>query len=97
MQAWRCPQKSPPDSQQSASDKVGTVQVQTAVKLVIELIFEADFEQSVYLLNRIHCGAFRPVAVRIWLKVCFEDRLDHQLDGGLHLVPDRGHGHIELH
>lgn len=41
-------------------------------------------EQSVDLPHRIRCGAFRPVAVRIGFQVCFEDRLDHQFDGGLH-------------
>ena len=47
-------------------------------------------KQGQHRLDRIARAAFRPIAVRGRIQIRFEDRLQHQLRGGLHHpVPDR--------
>ena len=50
----------------------------------------AAAEQRVHLLDRVRPAALRPIAVGRGVEIRLEDRLQHQLGGGLHHpVPDR--------
>jgi hypothetical protein len=50
----------------------------------------AAAEQRVHFLDRVRPAALRPIAVGRGVEIRLEDRLQHQLGGGLHhTVPDR--------
>jgi hypothetical protein len=94
------PQHVPVDD--ASGDRSEEVRVRDRVEIFRQVgVYDvgiAPADQPVRFLDSVNRASARTIAIGIVFEIRLEDRLQHDLGGGLnHTIPDRRHTPIELH
>ena len=72
--------------------------IQVFRQISVNYIGIAAAQKLMYFPDRVLRAPFRSIPISIRVKICLEDRLQHQLGGSLdHSVPNCGDGQCKLH